>query len=175
VFYTQVDDFAMLDLAPFPIERTRFDQPNMWIQVETGGQVSPVKQRVQSGSPVYVVPFWTAIINVDSGIVTSITWDDGCYGCSGNECIMETCGVDIGTCWSNGVDCSLKVYVCWFGTDSTGYYLTSAGKRLSQFREYSIDYAFNSATQTGASLVPSPPQFSPVTINAPDTGGNFGG
>jgi hypothetical protein len=33
-----------------------------------------------------IYPFLTAIVNVDKGNITSITWDDACVFCSPNEC-----------------------------------------------------------------------------------------
>lgn len=45
--------------------------------------------------------------------------------------------------------CDLKVFIVWTGTDSSGRYLTSAGKRFSRFRQY----AAASAYQTGINVV----------------------
>jgi len=108
----------------------------------------------------------TAIIILDSGIPTDIQWDDGCYGCSGDACIDSTCGVGLyDTCWIGETDCSVKIYVGWFGTDDNDVYLTSSGKRLSRFREFSLNTAFNSATNTLNNNLPNPPQFSGVDFS----------
>jgi hypothetical protein len=40
--------------------------------------------------------------------------------------------------------CDLKVFVVWTGTDAAGTYLTSAGRRLSRFRQYASASAYQS-------------------------------
>jgi len=160
-FHPQVDIFTLLDVvarpAEFGNERERFDDLNMWVTVETAGVAAPWKYRRDQQPGGTVVPFWTAIITMDNGRPTGITWDDGCYGCDGAHCVMQTCSVDFADCYSpaTNIDCDVKVYLGWFGTDSNGQYLISAGKRLSQFRQYSIAAAANSAAQTGSNLLPA--------------------
>jgi len=160
-FHPQVDVFTLLDVVARPPEfgneRQRFDDDFMWITVETAGISAPAKHRRDQTPGGTVVPFWTAIITMDNGRPTSITWDDGCYGCDGAHCVDQTCSVDFADCYSpaTNIDCDIKVYLGWFGTDSNGQYLISAGKRLSQFRQYSIAAAANSAAQTGSDLLPA--------------------
>jgi len=160
-FHPQVDVFTLLDVVARPAqygnERQRFDNNSMWITVETAGIAAYPKARRDGNPGGTVVPFWTAIITMDSGRPTSITWDDGCYGCDDSHCVMQTCSVDYTDCWNpvTQIDCDVKVYLGWYGTDANGQYLISAGKRLSQFRQYSIAAAANSAAQTGSDLLPA--------------------
>jgi len=170
IFYPEVDDFSMLDVAARESgpnnEMYRFDSPNMWIQLEVGGVASPPKFRRQdAASGVYVVPYWTAIVILDNGVPQSISWDDGCYGCSGDQCINATCAVSLNDqCWIDGLVCDVKVYVSWFGTDNRGTFLTSSGKRLSRFRSYSISSAFQNAADVAQSQLPARPQFSGIQL-----------
>lgn len=39
-----------------------------------------------------------------------------------------------------------QLYVSWSGTDSDGIFLSSSGKRLSQFRRWSLSSVYNQAT-----------------------------
>jgi len=153
----------------------------MWIRLETGyGKTTllsdPKSRRTATSittdsktgeitsSIDYVVPYWVAIINMQDGVPKSIQWDDGCYACSGDACINQTCAVDINSCYpidpTSQTDCDLKVYIAWFGTDSSGTYLTSAGKVPSRFLEYSVSSAVSSAAFQAYDQVPDAPQFS---------------
>ena len=99
----------------------------------------------------------TAIINVDKGIVTGITWDDACLFCTANRCEPNTfdfagnlatqeeakqpiggCHVTPPECVSltangEGTGCDLLLYVVWTGTDSQGKDFLSSAYRFSAF------------------------------------------
>jgi len=123
-----------------------------------------------------IVPFFTAIITVDGRRATSIAWDNaGCFSCNGPACISgpgsSFCGIDynsrcLGPNTDGTTDCDPKVYLGWFGQDSNGAYLTSAGQRLSAFRSYSLAAAYNSAADTAQSAAPSFPD--PGTVPTVD-------
>jgi len=195
VFFPLVDDYTLMQVAAQPAQfdaagnllspsqKDRFDDPNMWVQVEVAiasvAIVSPPKIRMNvvhhtdgTVDTRYVVPYWVAIVNLNNGIPTSIDWDDGCYGCGGDECIMDTCAVDIQTCEVDGIDCDIKIYLGWFGTDGDGQYLVSAGKRPSRFKQYSISSAVSSAASTAYDNLPDAPTFSG---NDDGSGGAGGG
>jgi hypothetical protein len=131
----------------------------------------------------YVVPFFTAIVEVDSNYVRSITWDDaGCFNCGDAACIEGFCGVNRGTqCYrgpegaGGNFDCDIKVYLGWFGADSAGTYLTSAGQRLSAFRSYSVASAYDSAAATIAAERPQFPTDLPNQFDGTDFSGDNGG
>jgi hypothetical protein len=126
---------------------------NVVLQVEFAGFVSPLKHRWDNNMQ-YVVPYWTIIINVNKGKITGISWDDGCFTCSGAACIDSTCGQKAifgagdNFCDTPPNDCGVKLYVGWSGTDNNNNYLMSSGMKLSQFTKYSAMQAFNAAAQT---------------------------
>ncbi|KAG7340152.1 hypothetical protein IV203_006556 [Nitzschia inconspicua] len=106
-----------------------------------------------------VFPYLTAIINVEGGTVTGITWDDACLFCSANDCEPNTfdfsgnlatkdearqpvggCGVLTDNCRSQVTTgdeqadgCDLLLYVVWTGTDSRGRDFRSSAYRFSAF------------------------------------------
>lgn len=105
-----------------------------------------------------VYPFLTAIISVDRGNVTGITWDDACVFCGGfkdacqentynfngqpvtksqagqttKSCFytVEQCDASIKT---DPTVCDLTLYVVWSGTDAGGKALQSQAYRFSAF------------------------------------------
>ena len=112
-----------------------------------------------------VFPVYTLIVNAVMGVVTSATWDDGCYFCSddlslasssdpsGGKCVDTV--VSNGTVTSvtstgspnNGQAClqetsislaqqDIKIYIGWTGTDANGRAFTSAGERFSRYKSY---------------------------------------
>lgn len=115
----------------------------------------------------YVVPFWTLVVTVSAGVPTSAYWDDDCSLCARDQCIDGNCGVDSNKiCTSGeqggGTDCDLKIYICWTGTDRNGAYMTSAGRRYSQFRRWSLNAAYNSAANFADQNLPRPPDELPL-------------
>jgi len=167
IFYPKVDEFSLLQISMNASQREAFDHPDMWIRIEFSDKMSPLKHRRKRSRDIlanivrydFVVPFWTAIIQLKDGLAESITWDDGCYGCSDLPCYEATCGIRNINCYAGKVDCDIKIYLGWFGTDKSGRYLTSAGKRLSRFRAYSVKSAYDTASETAINAIPDPPQF----------------
>jgi hypothetical protein len=133
------------------------------------GQVTSTPQPIYSfpctDESCFTVPFFTAIAEVDGNYVKGITWDDaGCFNCDGAACIEGFCGINTWSQCNHGpdkeggsFDCDIKVYFGWFGADSRGNYLTSAGQRFSAFRSYSLATAYDSAAATIAAEKPSFP------------------
>jgi len=107
-----------------------------------------------------VYPFLTAIISVEDGIVTGITWDNACIFCSGigDACQENTynyngvqqtqssAGQETKGCFytkdecdnsepteTGGTICDVTVYVVWSGTDADGKALQSQAYRFSEF------------------------------------------
>lgn len=97
-----------------------------------------------------IYPFLTAIINVDNGVVTGITWDDACVFCPNRDCdeitydyngdlqTQQTSGQPSAGCFletSSCKDraCDLLLYVVWTGTDSGGRAFQSSAYRFSAF------------------------------------------
>lgn len=95
--------------------------------------------------------FTNLVVNLKQGEVSSFAWDNGCSGCSPDDCMegskkfdlqsysagpesfhQGTCGQQLATCAGNELSCDLKVFVTWAGTDRHGQNLLSAGTRLSK-------------------------------------------
>jgi len=153
-FYVNVEDFSLMQIVANGNFTGAFDNPAMWFQAEFSGSATSIKHRrpqIASDNGFYV-PFWTLIITLIDGTISNLEWDDGCLSCSGDQCVDSTCALDAGTCYSNDagttVDCEPKIFVGWYGTDRSGVYLTSAGERLSRFREWSVNSAYDGAVQT---------------------------
>jgi len=164
-FTPKVDDFSLLQVANSHSTNTTtgrwISAPDVNIRLEIGGLVSPWKSRSRDG---LVVPFWTAILDVDNGRLNSIYWDDGCYECDDSQCINATCAVPVSTCYevtytgfsTGGTNnCDLKIYIGWKGQDKDGNYLTSSARRLSAFRSYSLSSVYNTAKSTKLPSIPS--------------------
>jgi len=151
-----VEDFSLLQLTTPPERLGAFDWPSQWFQIEFSGVASEAKHRrpQDEDSDNYIVPFWTLIVTLDGGRVSKLEWDDGCLG-SCSPCVDSTCGIPIGNCNSQAA-CDPKFYIGWFGTDRNGRYLTSAGKRFSRFRSYSLSSAFNNAYAATEAQAPDP-------------------
>jgi hypothetical protein len=106
-----------------------------------------------------VFPYLTAIINVEQGIVTGITWDNACLFCAASDCEPNTFDFagnlatesealqPVGGCSVPTEDCNklvtpgdeepdgcdLLLYVVWTGTDSQGRDFRSSAYRFSAF------------------------------------------
>eukprot|EP00484_Ammonia_sp_Unknown_P028275 CAMPEP_0197027052 /NCGR_PEP_ID=MMETSP1384-20130603/7042_1 /TAXON_ID=29189 /ORGANISM="Ammonia sp." /LENGTH=238 /DNA_ID=CAMNT_0042455843 /DNA_START=39 /DNA_END=755 /DNA_ORIENTATION=+ len=75
------------------------------------------------------------VIVLDNGKVDEVLWDKGCTGCDAENCIKNNCAIPVSECNVN--NCDMSAYISWYGTDSGGRYLLSAGQRLSQFQSAS--------------------------------------
>jgi hypothetical protein len=102
-----------------------------------------------------------------NGVIDYLDFDDDCSLCSNDYCIDGNCAQKVTDCTSfNGVtgsgstpntDCSFKLYVSWSGTDAQGTYLASAGRRLSQFRRWSLNSVYNQASSFSIDQLPVVP------------------
>ncbi|CAB1099068.1 unnamed protein product [Ectocarpus sp. CCAP 1310/34] len=115
-------------------------------------------------------PLHTAIISVEEGEVTGISWDDGCHFCGSSQCEDNTydytgqliggegngqdCYWPDSDCLEDGVEnqvsalCQLTVYVVWTGTDSKGNFFTSFAKRLSMYAGETVEGLISDAGDT---------------------------
>lgn len=103
-----------------------------------------------------VFPFLTAVIDVSSGIVQGIAWDNACVFCNKQRCLENMYNFDgvsasaLGVsapskgCYfteqecnkiheNGGTQCDVTLYVVWTGTDQDGRTFQSSGKRFSAF------------------------------------------
>lgn len=181
LFYPTVDEFTLIELSSptgtnggFGTSDPKDERQRMirQLKLEAGGVTSNWKTRFEPklGGSYSVVPFYTLIIEMKNGKIKAMTWDDaGCWGCEASECLNDMdCSVDSRTCGKAittdddkdieeppVTNCNVKVYVGWFGTDANGRYSTSAGKRLSRFRKYSLATAYDSALSSVDGLAKS--------------------
>mmetsp|Transcript_12049 Transcript_12049/g.26089 ORF Transcript_12049/g.26089 Transcript_12049/m.26089 type:complete len:295 (+) Transcript_12049:280-1164(+) len=100
-----------------------------------------------------IYPFLTAVIAVNDGVITGITFDDACIFCGPSACSENTygfdgeladvnqptkgCAISKEACeaiaLSGGTQCDLQLYVVWSGTDEDGNVLNSFDSRFSNF------------------------------------------
>jgi len=161
IFYAQVDTFSLLQVAGsdnyFQIQYVAVQVPGL----QRSDFVSLAKAETEGSYTGYVVPFTTIIFQLTDGQPVSSAWDDGCFACTDAECVSgRFCGTKNSMYQDlidSGID--LKVYIGWFGTDVDSKYLTSADKRFSQFRRYSINQVYQSAASTVGNASPAFPSF----------------
>ena len=138
------------------------------LHVESNNVRSVAKEYLRldsSGAVQTVFPLMTAIISVDKGTVTGITWDDGCFFCdpAGSSCDEntfvngttlvgssfsgKTCQAPLSECSGSSCNgcCDMKLYVVWTGSDANGHKFLSAGSRFSRFQSYKLSSLYNSA------------------------------
>jgi hypothetical protein len=145
--------------AAFPSLYTR---SNMVFQVEFGGKVSALKHRWDKTLK-YVVPYWTIVIDITSGTVNTLTFDDGCFSCTTNTaaCVDNTCGLytvygdtsSANQCiisTTANISCDFKLYVAWSGNDKNNDYCISSGMKPSQFTKYSAAGVLSQAAKTAS-------------------------
>eukprot|EP00457_Paulinella_chromatophora_P013245 gb/GEZN01013524.1/.p1 GENE.gb/GEZN01013524.1/~~gb/GEZN01013524.1/.p1 ORF type:complete len:277 (-),score=29.09 gb/GEZN01013524.1/:145-975(-) len=153
---TVIDDYALLEVdnsyneAQFPGNSSWLMSADTYFRVEIGSVVSQWRKRNDADT---LVPFFTILPTVEDGTVVSLVWDDFCQQCE-SPCIMNNCAVKSSTCTTQGVadstrvsDCDLKTYMGWTGTDTSGNYMMSAGKRISAFRQWAVSGMYNGAIQ----------------------------
>lgn len=112
--------------------------------------------------------YLTAVINVEKGVVKSISWDDGCLTCLPAACeqnsvvtkngkvelISETdpvykayrgsnCMETVNSCEKEGTNCDLTIFLVWEGSDKKSRVFHSANVRLSRFQSGSLESALN--------------------------------
>jgi len=127
------------------------------IMVHSESQTALSFQKLYYNGNDKVYPFLTAIIDVNKGNITGITWDNACLFCAEEECEDNTYGFNgvianeseakqpVGGCHltiddcktSEKAECDLMLYVVWTGTDSKGKDFTSSANRFSAFPKQS--------------------------------------
>ena len=112
--------------------------------------------------------YLTAVINVEKGVVKSISWDDGCLTCFASGCgqnsVITTEGrlhlisesdtryrayrgnncFQVSTdCAEGKKNCDLTIFLVWEGSDKKGRVFHSSNLRLSRFQSGSLESAIN--------------------------------
>jgi len=171
VFYPYVDQYAELTISKsFNSSLTLSNSSALdlthgtTVRVQVGNVLSARKFYTWANRGVqYVAPLFTIIINVDGGTVTEVNWDEGCDACRDVACNSRICGNDIAQCdiYGGPVNCDVRIFASWFGSDSGARYLTSTGAILSRFRSYSIKSAYDNAAQSTSSSYPQLGEYNP--------------
>lgn len=114
-----------------------------------------------------VVPFHTIVIHLTQGVLEKITFDDDDSLCSSSYSVDNNCAIDINQCKGSSTydktntatdtDCDFKLYVSWTGTDKDNTFLSSSGRRLSQFRRWSLNAVYNQASNFDTKNLPTVP------------------
>jgi len=130
---------------------TPFSGRNISVAVTSQQRVSFLRQYYDVQRQL-IYPHLTAIIDVGSGKVKGVTWDDACVFCGGNECDPITynyegqlqsssdagqpiggCPLTVEECARDTAACDLTLYVVWTGSDSDGHSFQSSASRFSMF------------------------------------------
>jgi len=110
-----------------------------------------------------VVQFLNLVVNMRDGRIHSFAWDNSCAACGPARCLMSSkllntstgatsdqhfesgaCGLEYSHCAPNTVNCDLKIFISWAGTDANGKNLRSAGVRLSKFTGMTLRSVYES-------------------------------
>lgn len=168
-FTPKVDKFARLQFSDTFSNIsthgvTNLYGPNVAVHVESMGVTSFQKLYRQEDPLGRTFSVLTAIINLERGVVTGITFDNGCVLCDNSDrCVENTydflgepyagvgatsdCFLTDAECGVNAAAdpkaCQLSVYVTWTGTDAKGNFLTSSSRRFSLFSSYSVNSYVN--------------------------------
>eukprot|EP01083_Nonionella_stella_P158645 516602_1 len=120
------------------------------IQLEVGNAFSVQKIYRTSAC---AVPSFFAYVSVTKGVALSVTWDENaCSLCGSSDCVDDNCCTPHSTCLTS-VDCDIKIYLGWSGTDINDATLQSKDNFLSNFRRYSAASLYNDVTQSASNSV----------------------
>lgn len=123
------------------------------------GLNSTQKQYVSKGASTYTVGAYQLVIEMDKGVVSALTWIEGCGECSkcpassansltcqSDVCITNQCTIEAGDCTNLAADqCDMKVYVAWVGSDAHGRQSTSSGSLPYNFVQFGLSPAYRAA------------------------------
>jgi len=124
---------------------------DVYIWLNITGHISPPRYYKNENVTGSFVGYFTGIVNMVNGNITSVTWDDNnCKECLDYSCIGGlNCGYsyisDADSCNTNSTSsndndpdfCNIQVYLAWVGTDNADNTCTSFSYAPSQFSQYS--------------------------------------
>jgi len=139
-FWPRIDEFSQLELSG-SFNNSMIFNPNLTVWVEYQNRTTSPKHVYQNENEL-VIPYFTAIVLIDQGWVTDLTWQDGCGGsCSNKYCLDNQCGnfrMDGGTDICTKTDCNIKVYFAWSGRDASDTACKSIASTPKKFQKYSF-------------------------------------
>jgi len=147
-FFPLVDYFAALKISGSYYFLKNYT--DVQLTMEISGVTSDFRVYRLPTLPIFFVPTYGMAINLDSGNVTGLSWDN--YECSLCNKSVATGEVE---CF-NGGDCvgedgtdspsDVYIYLAWDGTDLNGDNCQTLNYLPSQFAQYSVTPVFNAAT-----------------------------
>ena len=189
VFHPKVDEYGRYTysnriLSPTPIhsvvyERVRTNTTSpVYVQLSVSSYDASGEKIVTANSVPklytglshsnHFFTYLTAVINVEKGVVKSISWDDGCLTCFASGCgqnsVITTEGrlhlisesdtrykayrgdncFQVSTdCAEGKKNCDLTIFLVWEGSDKKGRVFHSSNLRLSRFQSGSLESAIN--------------------------------
>jgi len=143
-FYPRMDEFSSLEIAYSAVDYFMFN-PNLTIWFEFRGLESAIKT-VYSGPLECFVTYFTIVITLHNGEQQSVDWDDGCSDCSQSTCVDGFCGVKRSDLPCDQIDCNIKIYLAWSGSDINQRNLTSVDSRPAVFQNFSATPLTNFGT-----------------------------
>ena len=89
-FSSEVDEYTLVGLAGSDLSNQTEWSTESKIQIEVGGVQSANRTIIAEEYAVTQIGF---VIIAEDGKIDKITWDDGCFVCSGSECVDgKNCG-----------------------------------------------------------------------------------
>jgi len=146
-YFPLVDDFTLMTVPDSGLRWKYATEVIIW--AELAGECSDTRHYKSPLSPGLFNGALSLVVNIDSGVISSIVWDDDkCSQCDDSSCIYETtnpndpknCGLEYsqtGNCDSNQF-CNLQIYFAWVGTDARKVYCTSSGFLPSKADAWSV-------------------------------------
>jgi len=162
IFYPSIDQLQLLQIQQSAHQTFLSFSSSTRIVVEMPGNVLTNSRTRISPDCQLIVPFFTLIINLSDGYPDDAAWQDDCSTCSEEYYVYSddgscNCGVPKYSCINptraassnitasdnalpvNSIDCDLKFYVAYSGSDKNGNVLTSSSRTIKIFRKYSIN------------------------------------
>lgn len=146
VFRPKVDDFSQFRMLNSSNVYRNTPNVQLWINYQG---VSSSVQWVKQGDPDLFAAFLSVVVQLKDGVVSALNFDTGCSECSDNDCVA---GNNCGLSQSSESDCASPekcdylVYFSFIGQDGGGDYCTSASLRPVNFKLWSVQPVFKSAS-----------------------------
>lgn len=167
-FWPRIDEFSVLEIAGS--NNSMIFNPNLTIWVEYQNKTTPIKHVYQNENQLFI-QYFTAVVLLDGGWVTDLSWQDGCggsAGCADKYCLNNSCGVfrmDGGTDICTQIDCNIKVYWAYSGRDAQDSACKSIASTPAKFSQYSLTQTRNFGSGLWNDVIYSFTQKAPNPIN----------
>jgi len=143
MYYPRVDEFSQLELAGTFSTSMTFN-PNVTLWVEFQNRTTTPKHVFryadsEAGLLEVFIPYFVAVVLLDKGYVTDVTWQDGCAnGCRDKYCLDDQCGNEHTNDICDKMNCNLKVFFAYSGRDGADNACRSIASTPERFQQYSL-------------------------------------